>query len=67
MKRPLPDNGQKTVQKVLHHLYDTRKLQRGVLCYIFYTIQTHWLYTISTLGIHLLLVTFRMFIYSAKY
>ena len=30
MKRPLPDNGQKTVQKVLHHLYDMRKLQRSV-------------------------------------
>ena len=55
MKRPLPDNGQKTVQKVLEHLYDTRKLQRSVTYitqykHIGYFLLHKWK---STVGIHL--------------
>jgi hypothetical protein len=49
MKRPLPDYGQKTVQKVLHHLYDMSKLQLIV------TYCTQFVHTSKHIGAYVLI------------
>ena len=49
MKRPLPDYGQKTVQKVLHHLYDMSKLQLIV------TFCTQFVHTSKHIGAYVLI------------